>query len=717
MAGERRRQQIAYVDTGGTFTDAFVVDEQGDFMVAKAPTTKRDLSVGFYEGLTKAAGRVGLTLDQFLAELDVLGFGTTVVINALLTKTGRKCGLIVTRGQEHIFQIGRGKTVWVDLDFVERIHVAAHRSVEPLIPLHLVRGVTERVDCFGQVVIPVYEDEARRAARELAAEGVEAIVVMTLWAFLNHVNERRIADLVGQEVGEGVEVVEASKVSPMIREFSRATSAFIQAYTSPLLERQVRSLQADLRRRGFRRDLLIMQSTGGVVTADHIMAVNTIQSGPVGGVIGARYLGELYGYKNIVSCDVGGTSFDVGLIINGEFRINREPVVGKMIPSVPMADIVSIGAGGGSIAGVDPSTRRLYVGPASAGADPGPAAYGRGGELPTVTDADLVLGYIDPDYFLGGEIRLSRELAEASIAKHVAEPLGLSLLDAAHGIRALADAHMRELVAGALVAKGYDVADFVAMAFGGAGPTHVEGFTAGLGFSAIFFFPYSAAFSAFGCAAADIEQTMPLSVTLVVPPRATDAEILRLAERLNAGWEQLEARTMERMEAQGFRQSEVSLRHTAAIRYGRQLNDLIIQSPVTRICRIEDWRALVATFELEYEHVYTHSAKYPQAGYEVYEVSVTASVRKTKPRLVAHPVHPPEVASRALRGRRQAFFDGGPREVNVYAMEDLLAGSRMEGPCLIEGRTTTAVIPPSHAAEVDEYLTFHLIRGTAPGTR
>ena len=174
---------------------------------------------------------------------------------------------------------------------------------------------------------------------------------------------------------------------------------------------------------------------------------------------------------------------------------------------------------------------------------------------------------------------------------------------------------------------------------------------------------------------------------------------------------------MERMAAQGFQQSEVSLRHTAAIRYGRQLNDLVIQSPVTRIRGIEDWRALVATFELEYERVYTHSAKYAQAGYEVYEVSVTASVRKTKPRLVAHPLHPPETAKRALRGRRQTFFDGALREMNVYAMEDLPAGSRMEGPCLIEGRTTTAVIPPRHAAEVDEYLTFRLIPQNASGPR
>jgi N-methylhydantoinase A len=710
----RARQQICYVDTGGTFTDAFVVDERGEFLVAKAPTTKRDLSIGFYGALAKAAGRADLSLDQFLAELEVLGFGTTVVINALLTRAGRKCGLIVTKGHEHLLQTGRGKAVWIDLDYVERIHTQSHVNPEPPIPRHLVKGVTERVDCFGRVVIPVYEEEARRAARELAAEGVEAIVVLTLWAFVNDANERRIAEIVREELGERVDVVEAAKVSPMIREFPRACSAFVEAYTGPLLERQVRALQADLWRRGFRKDLLIMQSMGGVAAAEHVLAVNTVQSGPVGGLIGGRFLGQLYGYPHLVTTDVGGTSFDVGLIVNGEFRINREPAVGKLLVSVPIAEIVSIGAGGGSLAGVDPLTGRLYVGPASAGADPGPAAYGRGGDRPTVTDADLILGYLDPEYFLGGEVRLDRRLAEAAIRTHVADPLGLSLDQAAAGIRELADTTMRELVAGSLVGKGYDVRDFVLLAFGGAGPTHVAGYTEGLALKEVLFFPYSAAFSAFGCACADIEQTQSLSISVVVPPRADEPELRSTGERLNAAWARLEDWTLDRMRRQGFERREVSLRHTAAVRYGRQLNDLIVQSPVARIREAGDLRKLLEAFEADYERVYTGSAKYPQAGYEIYEVGVTASVSKTKPRLVGHPVGPPEGAARALKGSRSAWFTGERRPVPVYAMEAMPPGSRAAGPCLIEGATTTAVIPPGCSGEVDAYLTFHLRRDGRP---
>ena len=703
------RQQICYVDTGGTFTDAFIVDDQGNFTIAKAPTTPHDISLGFYDALRKGAKSLGLALHEMLGQLEVLGFGATIVINALITRSGRKVGLITTAGNEDVLELARGKGSWIHLDMTEIMRMQSHIKGIPLVPRYLVKGVRERVDCKGAVVVPVYEHEARIAAQQLLDEGVESIVVLTLWDFLNNVNERRIAEIVREVVGEKVEVIEAAKISPMLREFQRTCSAVIQAYTAPLLEKSIRKMNRELREQGYKADLLIMQSMGGVASAEHCMAVNTIQSGPVGGLIGGRYIGEHYGYKNLVTCDMGGTSLDVGLIVGGRFRINREPVVEKMIVSVPVAEIVSIGAGGGTIAGVDPLSRRLFVGPKSAGAVPGPAAYGAGGELPTVTDADLVLGYLNPDYFLGGDLRLDPAMASQAIKKHIADPLGMSTVEAAAGIRTLIDTQMREAVAGCVTNKGFDTREFVLVIFGGAGPTHAGGLTSGFAFKEVLIFPYSAVFSAFGAASADIEHTVTKSVGLVVAPRVDDAGKAALCAALNGGWDFLEALVTEQMQREGFQHKDIRMVETASIRYRRQLHDLIVTSPVRRIAGPADFDRLIAAFDSDYESIFTRGASYKQAGYEIYEVGITASVSKVKPRLIRHERVGTD-ASAAIKGRRMAYFDGAMREAAVYDLVALRAGNLVPGPAIVEAPTTTMVVPVDTDVSVDEYLALRLVR-------
>ena len=703
------RQQICYVDTGGTFTDAFIVDDQGNFTIAKAPTTPHDISEGFYNALQKGAKSLGLTLLEMLGQLEVLGFGATVVINALITRSGRKVGLITTAGNEDVLELARGKGAWIHLDMTEIMRMQSHIKGTPLVPRYLVKGVRERVDCMGAVVVPVYEHEARQAARDLLDEGVEAIVILTLWDFLNDVNERRIAGIVREVVGDKVEVFEAAKISPMLREFQRTCSAVIQAYTAPLLEKSIRKMNRELREKGFKADLLIMQSMGGVASAEHCLAVNTIQSGPVGGLIGGRYIGEHYGYKNLVTCDMGGTSLDVGLIVGGRFRINREPVVEKMIVSVPVAEILSIGAGGGTIAGVDALSRRLFVGPKSAGAVPGPAAYGAGGELPTVTDADLVLGYLNPDYFLGGDLRLDAAKAAQAIKKHVADPLGMSTVQAAAGIRTLIDTQMREAVAGCVTNKGFDTREFVLVIFGGAGPTHAGGLTSGFAFKEVLVFPYSAVFSAFGAASADIEHTVTKSVGLVALPRVDDAGKMELGAALNRGWDFLEAMVTEQMQTEGFQQKDIRMVQTASIRYRKQLHDLIVTSPVGRIASAADFDRLIAAFDSDYESIFTRGASYKQAGYEIYEVGMTASVSKVKPRLVRRKRAGTD-AGAAIKGRRMAYFEGAMREVSVYDLVALQAGNLVPGPAIVEAPTTTMVVPADADVSVDEYLALRLVR-------
>jgi len=705
-----KKQEICYVDTGGTFTDAFIMDNQGSFVIAKASTTSDDVSQGFYQALERGAQELGLSLSDLLGQIDTLGFGSTVVVNTLLTRTGRKSGMIITKGFEDLLEMQRGLGTWIHLDALGRIHPQAHEYGEPLIERALIRGVTERIDNLGQVLIPAYEDEARQAAKELMDEGVGAIVIISLWGFLNNTNEKRMAEIAREVVGDKIEIIEATEISPTAGEFARACTASIEAYTAPKLRNSLRAVYRELKKKGFGKDLLIMQSMGGVSTAEWVLAVNTIQSGPVGGLIGSKYIGDLYGYDNIVTCDVGGTSFDVGLIVDGKFRVIEEPSAQQMLVSHPIAEIVSIGAGGGTIAGVDPISNSFFVGPQSAGSSPGPACYDSGGENPTVSDADVVLGYIDPDYFLGGKLRLNKQKATDAIKKHVADPLGLDVVEAAAGIKAMIDTQMRLSIRKNVIAKGYDAREFVVMAFGGAGPSHVAGFTEGIPFKEILVFPYSGAFSAFGAACADIAFTHIRSVSVMIPPNLDDEGKMAVSETINEGWEFLEKPAYKILEKQGVPRSEISIVRTAAMKYGKQLHAISIVSPVDRIRSPQDLDKLIADFERDYEKMYTYAARYPGAGIEVYSVGVTTSVSNIKPKLARYELGSKTPSKAALKGKREAYFGKRMTPVNVYEMGELTAGNVITGPAIIEAPTFTTVIPENAKAEVDEYRTLRLKR-------
>jgi acetone carboxylase, beta subunit len=398
----------------------------------------------------------------------------------------------------------------------------------------------------------------------------------------------------------------------------------------------------------------------------------------------------------------------VGLIVGGKFRIYEEPTVQQMIVSHPIAEIVSIGAGGGTIAGVDPLSRSFIVGPLSAGSSPGPACYDSGGEHPTVTDADVVLGYIDPDYFLGGKIRLNKPKAVEAIKKHVADPLGLDVFQAAGGIKALIDTQMRLAIRKNVIAKGYDAREFVVMAIGGAGPTHAAGFTEGLPFKEVLVFPYSSVFCAFGATCSDIAFTHVRSIYVVVPPGSDDERKLAVAGIINQGWEGLENPAHEILEKQGIRRSEINIIRTAAMKYGKQLHEITVTSPVDRIRSPQDLDALIAVFEHDYEKLYTYASRYPGAGVEVFNVGVTTWVSKVKPHLRKYELGSPEPPEASLKGKRDAYFVNRMMATNVYEMDELSAGNVIPGPAIIESPTTTFVIPPSGRAEIDEYKTFRL---------
>lgn len=704
-----REPELCYVDVGGTFTDAFVVDADGEFTTAKAPSTPDDVSHGFFRAIERAAAEMDVPVREALSSLRVLGYGATLALNTVLTRRGGRPGLLVTAGFEHLLTMGRGKQSWTELDRPARIHPVTHRMLEPLIPFERVRGISERVDCLGGVQVPLYEEEVERATKELLDLGVDAIVVCFLWSFLNPAHEQRaaeIADAVLAARGAEAPVIAAHEVSPVIRELPRANAAALEAYTAPLVRRAFANLEDELAAGGFEGELQVMQSAGGLAPARTVKVVDTIQSGPVGGLVGGRYIGEIYGFENAITTDVGGTSFDLGLITNGTVAVNREPTVGRFVLGVPIAEIVSIGAGGGTIAGLDPLTGRLLVGQESAGADPGPVCYGRGGTRPTVTDANLVLGFLNPRGFAGGQMELDVEAARTAIREQIADPLGLSVEEAAAGIRRIIDTRMREAIHGLVVSRGFDISEYHLLAFGGGGPGHVAGYTDGVPLAGIMMFPYSSVFSAFGAAAADYEHRYARSLNLVVPPEAGEDDKLAFGERITAVWEELRERAVEQMVAEGFAPEQLELRHQAMLRYGRQLNDLIVDSPVSRIDSVADWQRLIDAFEEQYSLTYSRAARYPQAGYDIFEVGLVVRAPKVRPRLRKSKLvgeRPPE-AARA--GARPARFEDDWAEAQVLRLDELLPGNRVEGPAVLENAYTTLVVPPGRSIAIDEYRTI-----------
>ena len=699
------RPVLCYTDVGGTFTDCFVVDQNGDFVLGKAPSTPGAIAEGFMASLSQARDAAGLSVEAFFSNLEVVGYGATTVLNALLTRSGGRPGLLITRGFEDLLLMERGKQSWVTLSRVDRIHPVTHRHQAALIPRRLVRGIGERITSRGEELIPLREAEVRAATLELMDQGIDSLVIVFLWSFLADAHERKaraIAMAAAESRGVSLSVFCSSDVSPTLRELPRANAASVEAYAGPSTLKALSIVEEDLHRDGFRGDLQVMQSAGGLAPAKHVRAIDTAMSGPVGGLVGTRYIGQLYGFTNLISTDVGGTSFDVGLVTEGFIGVDREPVLAGLLLSLPMMEVASIGAGGGTIARIDPLTRRLVVGPGSAGADPGPVSYGKGGTEPTVTDADLVLGYLNPQTFIGGKIRLDHGAAVAAIRDKIANPLGLTVESAAAGIRDVIDTRMRETVVGLVAVRGFALEDYVLLAFGGAGPTHACGYTHGLPLRGVLTFPYAAAFSAFGAAAADYEHHYHRAVNLVIPPAASEADRQAVAESLSNAWVRLEEQAIEQMQREGVDAQAVRLRHLAMVRYGRQLNDLVVTSPVARCESVADLQLVLAAFEDLYARIYAKGAQFPQAGFEIFEVGLVASAFKVKPRLEPQPLQDPD-PSAAQIDVRPAWFNGGFEPARRFNWRRLQPGHRLVGPAIVEDPTTTLVLPPAKTARVDEY--------------
>lgn len=684
-------------DTGGTFTDCVVVGQDGELKVGKAPSTPGDFAQGVLDSLTNTL-ETGNGNGHAAAELgDANAFlhGATVALNAILTRRGAKVGLLTTRGHRDSLFFMRATGRVAGLSISEVYDYPNTGKPEPIVPKYLIEEIDERVDYKGAVVVALNEERARQSIRRLVAQGVEAIAISLLWCFKNDAHEQRLAELVREEAPD-MPVAVASEIVPKSGEYERGATTVMNAYTVPLVSDYVRHLEAGLRKRDLKSPMLVMQTSGGVLRADEVLSrpVYTLNSGPAGGVIGARYLGSHLGHDNIVCTDVGGTSFDVGLVVDGEPVMTPTVIVNQYRLALPSVDVVSIGAGGGSIARIVGD--RMQVGPESAGAVPGPLCFDRGGTEPTVTDADVLLGYIDPEYFLAGQFRLRADLAERAFREKLAEPLGLDLHEAAAGVVEIASQNMADLVRRETIGRGYDPRDFVLYAYGGAGPLHATLYGRELGAQAIVvpFGGLAPVFSAFGIATADMVHIEELS-----DPQIAPFDVERILESL----ERLGRETRDRLIRQGVEEQNVVHTFTAEMRYVKQVFEVSVGLTLDRL-RSAGAEGLEQDFEAAYENLYGKGSGFREAGIELVTLRVSAVGRShIRPNLPRTSKGAPD-PSRAQRGSRSVFWRDldGYAETPVFDGHALAAGHRIEGPAMVEERATAIPLHPGQQLEVDE---------------
>lgn len=691
---------IIGVDTGGTFTDCVVIDDAGRVCSAKALSTPPDYSDGVIDSLRNVAATMQSSAETLLQQAQLFAHGTTAGLNALCTRTGTAVGLLTTRGHEDAILIGRVQQKVAGLGERERTYAVKMDKPHPLVPRTMIRGITERINWRGDVVVPLNRDEARSAIRAMVEGGARAIAVCFLWSFMNPTHEQEVGRLV-REMYPSIFLSSSAELAPLMKEYERTATTVINAYVGPATATYLTTLDQKLCGLGLRSPFFLMQSAGGLLPAREAAAkaVNTLSSGPVGGVMASSLLGGLLGYKDIIATDVGGTSFDVGLVVDGKVPMARAAIYEQYEILAPTVDITSIGAGGGSIAWVEPVTRMLRVGPRSAAAFPGPASYGRGGREPTVTDADVVLGRIDPDYFFGGRMTLSRDLALQAIAEHIARPMDIDVIDAALGIVNIVDARMADLVRRVTIERGYDPREFVLFAYGGSGPTHVGAYGRDLGCRAAVISPYAPVFSAFGIAASD-----GLRLYLKSEPLRFPVE----PGRINHIFDQLQAQASDDLARSRTGAGDVRFARSLDMRFRYQTHELTVPVPGGPL-NFEDLEALVTRFEDSYEQAYGKGTGYRQAGIEIATFRLAATLCMPKPALFRY-APGSEDPSAAKKGERMVVFTRHPGSVStpIYDAERLRTGHQIWGPAIIESPATTTVVHPNQSVRVDEYLNLSL---------
>ena len=690
---------IVGVDIGGTFTDCVVLDT-GDgaadtapvIRIGKALSTPPDFQRGFVDALRSAAAMHDVSLEDLLANAYVY-HGCTVGTNALVEHKTAKVGLIATRGHaDSIFIMRAGARLkWMPSNYIA--HVAGQTKPPPLVPKHLCEEADERVTFDSKVLIELNEDNARASIQRLLDQGVEAIAVSLVWATANPAHEHRLRDLI-REMAPAMFVSISSEVSARVGEYERTIATIVNALIGPPMRFYLEALESDLKQHGFAGTLQIMSCAGGLIDADHArhLPVLTIGSGPVAGLIGAATLADRTGAggsRNVVTADIGGTTLDIGTIF--QTVPVRRPTAshGQFEYFVPTLDVRSVGSGGGSIIHRDGTS--LKVGPESAGARPGPICFSRGGTQPTVTDAAAVLGFLDPDYFFGGRIKL--DVAEASKAlAALGQPFGLDAQKTAASALRIVNAQMADAIWLTLTQQGYDPRDFILYGFGGAGGLHAAAIARELGMAkaVIPLSDLAAGWSAFGITASDALIAESDATSMASPFDSAD---------INSHWRALEKRVVDKLTAQGIQQSAIKLSHHGELRYALQINQVPVEVEGGEYDAATVDR-MVATFEQEYERLYGKGSGYAAAGFQLTSLEVRGRARMTDVAMEAIGLDEQQDRD-ARKASRDILWADGPAATLVFDGTLLRAGSTTAGPAILEFPDTTIVVDSRCSATID----------------
>lgn len=689
---------LVATDVGGTCTDTIVVSSAGDIHIGKALSTPPEFANGVLHSIQSAADAMGVDRNDLLAATTLFIHGSTVVDNTVLTRDGSRTGLIATAGFEDTILVTRGAYGrWSGLT-EEGIKNPVQTDRAPaLVEAGAIVGVAERVDCDGEIVTPLDLPAAEQAVRFLVEEKqVEAIAVSLLWSFFNPTHERAIRDLIAR-ISPEIYVTLSSDIAPVPGEYERTSTAVINAYAGQIASDYLNSLERLLGEHGYRGQTMVMQGYGGLLPVAEAAerAVGMIECGPAAGVIGAKFLGNVMGDPDIIAADMGGTTFKVGVIQNGEFDYAREPLVDRFHYVAPKMDVVSIGAGGGSIIQLDPKTRTPTVGPRSAGAVPGPVCYGLGGTEPTLTDVMLLIGYMDPAHFLRGSMRLDRDRAAQIFRERIADPLGVPVEEAAIGIYRVAAAQITDLIRKITVERGLDPRDFVLHAFGGTCGMLASAFGEELAVKRIII-PYTAAVNcAFGLVTADVRHEFSTTTTL-------PAEVA--AEKVNGIFAPLIDAAKRQLGAEGFSGNRVRMDWSVDLRYRRQVHEVTTSVRAATPLDAAGLTGLIEDFEALYERKFGKGSAYREAGVEMTVFRLTASGLIERPRLPEEPELESDAASAKI-GRRPIFVEarGGMRDADIYDFTRLSPGASLAGPAVIHTPITTIAVQHGQTARMDGF--------------
>ncbi len=713
MTTTEHNPRVLAIDAGGTMTDTFIVDDAGSFVVGKAQTTPEDESEGFMNSAVDALEQWDGTPQEAFPLVASGIFSGTAMLNRLLSRTGLEIGAIVTAGQEDYLRIERGIQTYLGYSYSDRLHLATHHHNPPLVPRERVQGVRGRIDVFGDEVLPLREQDAREAAAALLDAGVRGICVSLLFSYRSAAHELRVKEIIEEVKAErGVDgevpVFLSSELYPMRRDLPRLNTTLIEAYAAEPSRTTLRAVRDRTKEAGAAFELRVMASHGGTISIEAKELARTLVSGPIGGVVGGQALAEKMELPNVLCTDIGGTSFDIAMITDGRYEVTQTPDIARFVLAMPLVKIDSIGSGTGSFVRVNPNSNRPELGPDSAGSAIGVCWPEGGLDTVSVTDLNLVLGRINPDYFLGGDVKLDEERARAEVERQVAAPLGLGLEDAAAGVLELFEQTLKNEAVGRILGKGYSPADYALLCYGGGGPLHVAGYTEGVPYRDVLVPAWAAGFSAYGCACAPYEYRYDQTIDMPIGAAgigADEGSKTGIGMMVTGAWVGLQEKVVEEFAKSGIDREAIEFTHSVRMQYYGQLNDIEIVSPHMKLeegAHVDD---LVAVFEDAYGKVFARSARSPELGYLITHAIVQGSVP------VERPVLPDweEVSGNApVKDTREAHWGDGFVPTTIYELTDVKPGHEIAGPAIVESVATTLALPPGRTARLDRHQIFHL---------